>query len=100
MAFSKIRKKGELTIETVIIIVLFLAVLAIVILVVSSLMGKGTDQMGTSIESSGGGALCEIECMKCCNSEEINCKKFVDDSGYGACCIDKDPNEPGCSTPP
>ncbi|NOQ55906.1 MAG: hypothetical protein GQ477_03825 [Nanohaloarchaea archaeon] len=100
MAFSKIRKKGELTIETVIIIVLFLAVLAIVILVVSSLMGKGTDQMGTSIESSGGGALCEIECMKCCSSSQENCGISFNDVDISSCCDDKDPNEPGCSTPP
>ena len=94
MASIKTRKKGELTIETVIIIVLFLAVLAIVILVVSSLTGKGSDSMGTTIETTGAGALCEIECMKCCSGSVENCRDV------GSCCIDEDINEPGCSTPP
>ena len=100
MAFLKSRKKGELTIETVIIIVLFLAVLAIVILVVSSLTGKGSDQMGTTIETTGAGALCEIECLKCCSGTEDDCNDYVKNTlGLGSCCDDKDPHEPGCSTP-
>ena len=90
MAFLKSRKKGELTIETVIIIVLFLAVLAIVILVVSSLTGKGSDSMGTTIETTGAGALCEIECMKCCSSQEKDCEPI------GSCCVDKDDQKIGC----
>ncbi|MBW6461863.1 MAG: hypothetical protein K0B07_02350 [DPANN group archaeon] len=89
MAFSKTQKKGEMTIETVIIIVLFLAILAIIILVVSSLTGKGSDSMGTTIESTGSGALCEIECMKCCSGQvNINCNQYIIDSNYGSCCVD------------
>ena len=100
MVLQKTRKKGELTIETVIIIVLFLAVLAIVILVVSSLTGKGSDQMGATVETTGAGALCEIECMKCCGSSEPNCDDKFNGVDISSCCVDDNPRNPGCSTPP
>lgn len=100
MVSLKTRKKGELTIETVIIIVLFLAVLAIVILVVSSLTGKGSNSMGTTIETTGAGALCEIECLKCCSSSETDCDDKFNGVDISSCCVDDNPGNTGCSTPP
>ncbi|MCK4926849.1 MAG: hypothetical protein KAS11_00140 [Candidatus Aenigmarchaeota archaeon] len=92
MQSSRNTKKGELTIETVIIIVLFIAVLAVLLIIIMNITGKGTDQMGQNVDASGDGALCQIECLKCCSGN------FHDDCNFyvGDCCIDNEPTKPGC----
>ncbi|MCK4808181.1 MAG: hypothetical protein KAS90_01025 [Candidatus Aenigmarchaeota archaeon] len=88
-------KKGSLPIETVVIIVLFVAVLAILIIIIANITGKGTDDMGQSIDASGDGALCQIECIKCCSGAvpgSEDCNAFV----TGGCCIDNKDTEFGC----
>ncbi|NOQ38525.1 hypothetical protein GQ472_06580 [archaeon] len=97
MISPKNPKKGELTIETVIIIVLFIAVLAVLIIIISNITGKGTDSMGENVEASGDGALCQIECIKCCSgSVNTDCNVYVNNLGHGDCCIDDKPTEYGC----
>ncbi len=93
MQSSSNLKKGELTIETVIIIVLFIAVLAVLIIIITNITGKGTDQMGQNVEASGDAALCQIECVKCCNGAVFkDCHLNV----IGGCCIDNKTTEYGC----
>ena len=97
MQSSRNTKKGELTIETVIIIVLFIAVLAVLLIIIMNITGKGTDQMGQNVDASGDGALCQIECLKCCSgSANTNCNIYVSNLGHGDCCIDDKPTEFGC----
>ena len=93
-------RKGGLPLETVILAVLFIAVLAIIIIMVSSLVGKGTDSGGQSIVESGGGVLCEIQCMKCCGSQTLNCLGVYGGVDLSQCCEDLDPAAVGCNTPP
>jgi len=89
MQSSRNPKKGELTIETVIIIVLFIAVLAILLIIIMNITGKGTDSMGENVDASGDGALCQIECVKCCSgSVDVDCNLYVKNLGLGDCCID------------
>ncbi len=97
MQSSSNPKKGELTIETVIIIVLFIAILAVLIIIITNITGKGTDQMGQNVEASGSGALCQIECVKCCSGAvNVNCNLYVKNLGLGDCCIDNKTTEYGC----
>ncbi len=93
-------RKGGLPLETVILAVLFIAVLAIVVLMVSSLVGKGTDSGGKTIEDSMGGTLCEIQCMRCCGSPSDTHKDCSTITFNGVdlskCCEDTKPLDQGC----
>ena len=90
MVFFWKQRKGSLPIETVVVVVLFIAVLAVLIIIISTITGKGTDDMGQSIDATGSGALCQIECVKCCSGKvDEDCYKYVKGLGLGDCCIDE-----------
>ncbi|MEA3229559.1 MAG: hypothetical protein U9P44_01465 [archaeon] len=97
----KMDRKGALSLETVIMIVLFIAVIAVILIIISTIAGKSTDEMGASVERSGSGAACLIECFKCCGSsrdEYIDCSTITNYNGIdiSKCCEDSDPDNPGC----
>ncbi len=93
------RRKGSLHIETVILIVLFVAIVAILIIIVDNIVSEGSDSMLDNVQASGEGAECEIQCMRCCNDQNI--KDCSTQSNYDGidltqCCQDKKPEESGC----
>ncbi|MEA2003428.1 MAG: hypothetical protein U9O53_00520 [archaeon] len=98
MRFTEKIRKGSLPIETVVIVVLFIAVLAVLIIIISTITGKGTDDMGQSVDATGSGTLCQIECVKCCGGEvHEDCHTYVKDIlKLGDCCVDDDIGNFGC----